>query len=356
MIVGASGCGKSTLLDLLTGLIPLQKGSVQFSGRNTVIGYMLQKDHLLEYRTIYQNVILGLEIKHQLTKKNISYVRLLMEKYGILDFANVHPGELSGGMRQRAALIRTLACRPELLLLDEPFSALDYQTRLNVTEDVRRIIREQNITTLLVTHDLSEAISTADRIIVLGKRPGHIQSIIPVDFQEAGYINAFIFSSPSRIITCRADLLRNGVLLRHISITLSETFLSFFLVSGISLLFAVILWWNRTLCEILEPYMVILNSLPQSAMAPIFIVWLGNNAKTIIVSAVSVALFGSILNLFTCFASTDPDKLKLIRALGGTRMKCLYKVVIPINLPSILSIMKVDIGLDTGRLINFLDF
>jgi len=184
VIVGASGCGKSTLLHLLTGLIPLQKGSVHFSGKNTAIGYMLQKDHLLEYRTIYQNIILGLEIRHQLTEKNISYVRSLMEKYGILDFANVHPGELSGGMRQRAALIRTLACRPQLLLLDEPFSALDYQTRLIVTEDVRRIIREQNITTLLVTHDLSEAISTADRIIVLGKRPGHIQSIIPVDFQE----------------------------------------------------------------------------------------------------------------------------------------------------------------------------
>jgi len=162
---------------------------------------------------------------------------------------------------------------------------------------------------------------------------------------RAGYINAFIFSSPSRIVTCGAGLLKSGILARHMAITLSETFLSFFLVSGISLFFAVLLWWNRTLCEILEPYMVILNSLPKSAMAPIFIVWLGNNEKTIIVSAISVALFGSILNLFTCFTSTDPDKLKLIRTLGGNRLDCLAKVVIPINLPSVLSIMKVDIGL-----------
>lgn len=185
-IVGASGCGKSTLLDLIAGLVPLQEGELGFpaSVNRPSIGYMLQKDHLLEYRTVYQNIILGLEIRRQLKPDNISYVRHLMKQYGIADFADAHPGELSGGMRQRAALIRTLAGKPELLLLDEPFSALDYQTRLEVTEDIRGIIREQKITTLLVTHDLSEAISTADRIIVLGKRPGHIRTIIPIDFEE----------------------------------------------------------------------------------------------------------------------------------------------------------------------------
>ncbi|MBR0411304.1 MAG: ABC transporter ATP-binding protein [Eubacterium sp.] len=185
-IVGASGCGKSTLLDLIAGLLPVQKGELLFpdAKNRPSIGYMLQKDHLLEHRTVYRNVLLGLEIRHQLTEDNISYVRHLMEQYGILEFAHAFPRELSGGMRQRAALIRTLALKPDLLLLDEPFSALDYQTRLKVTEDIIKIIRGEGITTLLVTHDLSEAISTAERVIVLGKRPGHIKAVIPIDFGE----------------------------------------------------------------------------------------------------------------------------------------------------------------------------
>ena len=143
---------------------------------------MLQKDHLLEYRTIYKNIILGLEIQHRLTEKNLEYVQKLMRQYDIADFADSYPRELSGGMRQRAALIRTLALKPDFLLLDEPFSALDYQTRLDVSDDIAKIIRQSGVTTLLVTHDLSEAISISDRIIVLGKRPGHIRSIITIDF------------------------------------------------------------------------------------------------------------------------------------------------------------------------------
>lgn len=185
-IVGPSGCGKSTLLDLIAGFIPVQTGSLLYPGEKQppVIGYMLQKDHLLEYRTIYKNIILGLEINHQLTPENIHYVHALMEQYDIADFANAHPHALSGGMRQRAALIRTLAGHPSFLLLDEPFSALDYQTRLDVSSDIVNIIREQQVTALLVTHDLSEAISIADRIIILGKRPGSIRSIITIDFES----------------------------------------------------------------------------------------------------------------------------------------------------------------------------
>lgn len=162
---------------------------------------------------------------------------------------------------------------------------------------------------------------------------------------RTGIINAFIFSSPSRMLASGRELLLNGQLLKHLGITLAETFASFFLVAAVSLLTAILLWWNNTLSEILEPYFVILNSLPKSAMAPIFIVWLGNNIKTIIVTAISVAIFGSILNLFTSFMSTDPDKLKLIRTLHGNRTDCLTKVILPMNLPTILSILKVDIGL-----------
>lgn len=160
-----------------------------------------------------------------------------------------------------------------------------------------------------------------------------------------GIINAFIFSSPSQMLLACQELFLTGDLLKHIGITLAETFGSFFLVASISLLVAILLWWNTTLSEIFEPYFVILNSLPKSAMAPIFIVWLGNNMKTIIITAISVAIFGSILNLFTSFQTTDPDKLKLIYTLHGNRFDCLTKVILPINFPAILSILKVDIGL-----------
>ena len=146
------------------------------------------------------------------------------------------------------------------------------------------------------------------------------------------------------LLTCQ-ELFLTGDLLKHIGITLAETFGSFFLVASISLLIAILLWWNTTLSEIFEPYFVILNSLPKSAMAPIFIVWLDNNMKTIIITAISVAIFGSILNLFTSFQTTDPDKLKLIYTLHGNRLDCLTKVILPINFPAILSILKVDIGL-----------
>ena len=180
-IVGPSGCGKSTLLSLICGLLVPSGGSISFMGHPLQskdilnMGYMLQKDHLLEWRTIASNVQLGLEIQHKMTPENLAYASRLLE--------TAHPSELSGGMRQRAALIRTLVLRPELLLLDEPFSALDYQTRLNVSNDIGTILQQEHKTAILVTHDLSEAISIGDRVIVLSHRPGTIRSIIPVSFE-----------------------------------------------------------------------------------------------------------------------------------------------------------------------------
>lgn len=181
--VGPSGCGKTTLLNLIAGLLPISSGQISMHGKplsNTEanIGYMLQKDHLLEWRTIYKNLTLGLEIQHKLDKTHLDTIDNLLKMYGLWDFRNSYPRQLSGGMRQRAALIRTLALSPELLLLDEPFSALDYQTRLNVSNDIGSIIKKKEISTLLVTHDLAEAISMADRVIVLTKRPGTIKTII----------------------------------------------------------------------------------------------------------------------------------------------------------------------------------
>ena len=186
-IVGPSGCGKSTLLNLIAGLLAPECGSITLdekpvSAGSTAVGYMLQKDHLLEWRSIYKNILLGLEIRKELTPEKLSHAEELLRIYGLDRFRDAKPSQLSGGMRQRAALIRTLVLEPELLLLDEPFSALDYQTRLTVSDDIGQILRHSGKTALLVTHDLSEAISLSDRIIVLSRRPATVSTIIPVTF------------------------------------------------------------------------------------------------------------------------------------------------------------------------------
>lgn len=173
-IVGPSGCGKSTLLSMIAGLVLPENGEIRFSHEPLRIGYMLQQDHLLPWRTIQSNVLLGPEIQKKMTPQIKARALQLLDDYGLLPFKDKHPQELSGGMRQRAALIRTMIMEPELLLLDEPFSALDYQTRLMVSADIGRIIRSSGITAILITHDLSEAISLADRVIVLSKRPGTV--------------------------------------------------------------------------------------------------------------------------------------------------------------------------------------
>ena len=151
-------------------------------GISPKMGYMLQKDNLLEWRTIYKNVLLGLEIRHIKNKENIEYVNQLLKKYDLYDFKDKYPTQLSGGMRQRVALIRTLAVRPKILLLDEAFSALDHQTRINVTKDIYNILKAENITALMVTHDISEAISMSDRVIVLSQRPAKIKNIHTIEF------------------------------------------------------------------------------------------------------------------------------------------------------------------------------
>ena len=189
-VVGSSGCGKSTLLSLITGLLKPEEGEIRFAPKaeteTTKLGYMLQKDHLFEWRSVFENALLGLEIAGKLTKENIDYVANLFKEYGLWDFKDQRPSELSGGMRQRVALIRTLALSPELLLLDEPFSALDYQTRLSVSADIGRIIISSEKTVLLITHDLSEAISLSDKILVFSKRPASIKKSIPIHLTIQG--------------------------------------------------------------------------------------------------------------------------------------------------------------------------
>ena len=184
-LIGPSGCGKSTLLSIIAGLLPPERGTILVNNpdgsiRYPGIGYMLQRDHLFEWRTVYRNVTLGLEIQKKMTPERLETIERLLREYGLEKFRDKRPSELSGGMKQRAALIRTLALDPQLLLLDEPFSALDYQTRLTVSADICRLIRETGKTMIIITHDLSEAISLADRIIVLSGRPARVKREIPV--------------------------------------------------------------------------------------------------------------------------------------------------------------------------------
>ena len=180
-IVGPSGCGKSTILSMLAGQLAPSEGSIYIGG---TIGYMLQKDYLLQWRSIRSNALLGLEIQKKLTPENIAYVDTLLTQYGLGDFKNSLPNQLSGGMRQRAALIRTLAVRPDILLLDEPFSALDYQTRLTVTDDIYSILRREGQTMVMVTHDIPESVSMSDRVVVLSGRPARIKQIHTIELGD----------------------------------------------------------------------------------------------------------------------------------------------------------------------------
>ena len=189
--VGPSGCGKSTLLSLIAGLLTPTSGNIlinnmdaKAAGKN--IGYMLQKDHLLEWRSTIKNITLGLEIQNKLTESSYIMINQMLSTYGLVKFQNAKPSELSGGMRQRAALIRTLLLEPDILLLDEPFSALDYQTRLEVSDDIWGIIKKEKKTAILITHDISEAISMADRVYILSGRPARVKKIVDINLSVDG--------------------------------------------------------------------------------------------------------------------------------------------------------------------------
>ena len=182
-IVGSSGCGKSTLLSILSSLDDATEGTYVWDRNNRTIGYMLQNDALFPWLNIKKNALLGLKIYNMDNDQSKKYVDKLLDDYGLEKFKNKYPKELSGGMRQRVALIRTLALKPDVLLLDEPFSALDYQTRLAVSKDVYEIIKKERKTVIMITHDIAEAISLADRIVVLSKRPGKVKRIYDMNFE-----------------------------------------------------------------------------------------------------------------------------------------------------------------------------
>ena len=182
-IVGPSGCGKSTLLSILSNQDKPSSGKI-IKNKELSIGYMLQSDSLFPWLTVKENALLPMEIKKQKTEENIKNVMNLFKKYGLQEFISMYPNNLSGGMRQRVALIRTLSFNPNLLLLDEPYSALDYQTRLALSNDLYNIIKQEGKTAILITHDIAEAISLADRVIVLSKRPCTVKNIYDIKLEN----------------------------------------------------------------------------------------------------------------------------------------------------------------------------
>lgn len=182
-IVGPSGCGKSTILSILSKIINKSDGEININ-KNTNIAYMLQDDCLLPFKTILENCLIGLEINNCLNEDNKKYVINLLNTYGLGDFINSYPKNLSGGMRQRVALIRTLAIKPDILLLDEALSSLDYQSRLAISDDLYNIIKKENKTAIMVTHDIGEAISMSDKIIVLTNRPAKIKNIYEIKYDN----------------------------------------------------------------------------------------------------------------------------------------------------------------------------
>ena len=183
-IIGPSGCGKSTILSILSSLEKPSGGNIKFKDKSCVIGYMLQKDFLFPWRTILENCLIGLEVNNTLNEENKNYVISLLKTYGLYEFKDKYPDSLSGGMRQRVALIRTLAIKPDILLLDEPMSALDYQSRLAICDDIYNIIKKEGKTAIMVTHDLAEAISMSDRIIVLSSRPAIVKKIYDIKLTD----------------------------------------------------------------------------------------------------------------------------------------------------------------------------
>ncbi len=183
-IVGSSGCGKSTLLNIISGLEDKTSGEINFNEPNLKIGYMFQSDSLFPWLTIYENCLIGLTIEKQKTKEKEEYVKSLLKKYNLWEFSSKYPSCLSGGMKQRVALIRTLAINPDILLLDEPFSALDYQSRLTISNDVYEIIKKEKKTAIIVTHDIAETISLSDKVYILSKRPCTIKSVYKIDLEK----------------------------------------------------------------------------------------------------------------------------------------------------------------------------
>lgn len=189
VLVGPSGCGKSTILSIIGNLEDKSSGKIKFNKKDIKIGYMFQEDALFPWLTVLDNCMLGLKIQNKVTDENKKYVKSLLKKYGLSSFEKSYPKELSGGMRQRVALIRTLALKPDILLLDEPFSALDYQTRITVSDDVFKIIKEEKKTALMVTHDISEACAIASKIIVLSNRPSVVKNIYEINMKNKGLPN-----------------------------------------------------------------------------------------------------------------------------------------------------------------------
>ena len=326
-IVGPSGCGKSTILSILCGLEKKSCGKIEIEN-NKKIGYMLQHDSLFDWRNILNNCLLGVEINKEINEENKHYVIKLLNNYGLGDFIYNYPSELSGGMRQRVALIRTLATKPDILLLDEPFSALDYQSRLAVSDNVYEIIKKEKI--FIISFQIG--------IIVLFIFLWQILA-------NLGVINTFISSSPKQVLDTIIMLHNTNNLYNHIWITFYETIISFSIGTILGILIATILWWNEKIAKIIDPYLTVINSLPKVALGPIIIIWCGAGMKSIIFMALLISLIITIINVYQGFISVDKVKIKLMKSFGANKFQIYTKLLLPGTFSNIISTLKINISM-----------
>ena len=378
---------------------------------------MLQQDYLFPWKTIEENILLGLKLKKLLNKEKRDYTLNLLWENGVKRGRKQYPKQLSGGMRQRVALVRTLATEPKLLMLDEPFSALDYQTKLHLENLVFETLKSFHKTAILVTHDIGEAIAMSDRIFLLSAKPGRFikrfsfqknyetshhlkqetmnyfkpyfkrygrswnllkpsdnitqlhqqyissqkrekrwvcfyQLILFIVFfsswelaSQQKWIDSLIFSSPTRIGSLLIDKILDGTLFINLSITLSETILGFILGTLIGTLLAAILWWSSFLSKVLDPYLVILNAMPKIALGPILIVAIGPNFTSIMAMGAMISIIITTIVIYTAFREVDPNYLKVLQTFGATRLQSFKEVILPASFPTIISTLKVNVGL-----------
>ncbi|MDV9820362.1 ABC transporter permease subunit [Clostridioides difficile] len=250
----------------------------------------------------------------------------------------MYPKELSGGMRQRVALIRTLSVNPDILLLDEPFSALDYQTRLLVCDDVYSIIKNENKSTILVKREKRNVLFYQLLILI-----GFI--VIWELLADLNVINTFLFSKPSDIYNLFIQYAFSGQLFKHIGISVYETVLGLVIGTVLGILVAIALWWSEKLSKILDPFLVVLNALPKTALAPIIIVWVGAGIEGIVVTAVTISVVVTILSAYNYFMNIDEEKIKMLKSFGATKSQILFKLILPANTGNLINLTKINIGM-----------
>src|SRR6516164_2744265 len=384
-LIGPSGCGKSTLLNIGSGLYTPSEGEAFVDGEcvegpNAHVAFMLQKDLLLPWRTVLENVMFGVEIQRLALPERKRRAHALLENFNLAEFAGHYPHQLSGGMRQRVALARTLAVDPSVLLLDEPFSAVDAQTRMVLQRELAQTLKRAGKTALLITHDLLEAVTLSDRVLVMSRRPGRvIDEIGNSSLMRRGTavsvallvvvlaawqwgpgllgIPVFIIPPLSAVFDEFLRMLAVSGLMTHTGVTAIEVIAGFVLGSLLGAFFGYVLGMSPTAEFALSPYILALQIAPKVAFAPLFILWMGFTLYPKILVAILIVFFPVMVNVLTAIRTVDPDLVNLARAFKATRGQIFWKIEFPASLPPLFAGLRIAstlavVGVVVGELVG----